>query len=73
MSKVTVIALRRVGKYAVGDKIETGKYEARILVAMGKAKFEKDDDDFRRVQPTKRRRRTSAVTSTSNAATLPTP
>lgn len=59
-AKVAVIALRKVGKYSAGDRIETEKYAARILVAMGKAKFEKDDDEFRR--PTPKRRRTSRQT-----------
>lgn len=56
-NRVNVIALRRIGRYAEGETIKNvDKYCARVLVAVGKAKFENEEDEFRKVAPPKRRR-----------------
>lgn len=60
MAKITVVADQRIGRYVKGDKIRIDKYAGRALVAMGKAKFDTDTDEFRRptTTPRKRSRRT---------------
>lgn len=59
--KVTIIAEKKIGRFAPKDEITIEKYAARVLVALGKAKFKNEADEFRRhSSPKKRSRRTYA-------------
>ncbi len=55
--KIIVIAERKIGKYSPGDEISIEKYAARALVAMSKARFKNEEDDFRKAALPKKRRR----------------
>jgi hypothetical protein len=55
--KITVIAKKKIGRYAPNDEIVTDKYTARTLVAYDKARFKNEEDEFRRHVPVKKRSR----------------
>lgn len=54
--KITIIAEKKIGKYKPDDEIELEKYAARVLVAMGKARFKDEADEFRKPVVTKKKR-----------------
>lgn len=55
--KVTIIAEKKIGKFKPDDEISIEKYAARALVAMGKARFKDEADEFRKpVQASKKKR-----------------
>ncbi len=54
--KVTVIAEKKIGKFKVGDEITVEKYAARALVAMSRARFKDEADEFRKPQSPKKKR-----------------
>lgn len=47
-AKVTIIAEKKIGRFKPDDEITIEKYAARALVAMGKARFKDEADDFRK-------------------------
>lgn len=54
--KIVIIAQRKIGKFKTGDEITVEKYAARVLVAMGKAKFKNESDEFRKFPTAKKKR-----------------
>ena len=55
--KVTIIAEKKIGKYEPQAEIQIEKYAARALVALGKARFKNEADDFRKHPTAKKRAR----------------
>lgn len=62
MPNIQLRATKKIGRYNPGDLIEfSDKYAARSLVALGKAEFVNESDEFRRVAPRRgKRKRTYA-------------
>lgn len=60
--KITIIAEKQIGKFKPEDEIEIEKYAARVLVAMGKARFKNEEDEFRKASPRKKRGRNTYQT-----------
>lgn len=54
--KVTIIAAKKIGKFKPDDEITVEKYAARALVAMGKARFKDEADEFRKPPTAKKKR-----------------
>jgi len=75
MPKIEVRALIDVGAYKAGDLITCDVYPARVLVAMGKAKFEHARDDvfkqFQDAQRAKRQPKSAAALTYHTTNTTP--
>jgi hypothetical protein len=54
--KITVIAEKKIGKFKPDDEISIEKYAARVLVALGKARFKDEADEFRKPATVQKKR-----------------